>query len=405
MALFGDSSVINSNNSGSPSVSSRYQGLIDANPYRNITYQKSGWQNFLSALGFRTQADAWKENMDIQAREYDAAILQKEYDEQYNNPLSQVERMRTAGLNPDIDGGQSIDSGSAAPLGEDPSTPMQTTGDEGVLMQVANGVMSAFTTAMGIVSSFQGVATKHLQNLLSVEDFATQNFDKFIPFIGESADRIRSDYISDSLEMAKMFSKNNLPRRYRQRFVNTIQGFWNSAPGDADAFKAWTDRISSRRKYSMDSQTLYDEFSDVLYPISKELADLQADIFKLNLEEQKTDASASIKENENREEYADALDADLQARSENVGNDVSLMNSQMLYTVRSHISNIISGLEKTSKEGGLKGSLAQVSMTLISMLQLWISSQGAPSVSRSSSFSNRAGDYSQSRSESMSIGF
>ena len=148
----------------SPSVGGKYQTLIDANPYRNIEYTKTPWQNFLTSLGFRTQADAWKENMQVQANEYDAAIMQKQYDEHYNDPQSQVQRMRAAGLNPDIDGGSSIDSGSAAPPGEDPSTPMQTTADDASqLLSFGQSVMSAVTSAIGMASGIQGLQRNRLQ--------------------------------------------------------------------------------------------------------------------------------------------------------------------------------------------------------------------------------------------------
>lgn len=412
MSLFAQSgSVVNSNNVGASSNKKSYQQLLDANPYRNITYNKSPWQNFLSQLGFRTQADAWQENMDIQAREYDAAILQKQYDEEYNDPQSQVARERAAGLNPDINGGQSIDPGSAAPLGEDPSTPMQTTGEEGLPMQIVNGVMSAFTTGMGIVSSFQGVQSKHLDNLLKVEGFASDNFSKFIPFLGISnsddlsQSRGRSDVISDSLEMAKMFAKSNLPRRYRDKFVQTIQGFWNSAPGDAEAFKSWTDQVKSGRSYGVESQYLYSPFSDVLLDLTKPLSGLADDIAKLNLKYQKSDLSAGVAENENREEYANALDADLQGRTENVANDLQLKNNEMVGLLRGRLNEIIHGLEDTAKNNnGLKGGLANVCITLISMLQLWLSSQGAPSISRSTSFSSGSGADRQSYSQSFSLG-
>lgn len=114
----------------SPELGPQYQSLLDQNPYRNLTYRKSPWQNLLTNLGFRTEADAWQENMSVQAAEYDASIAQKAYDEQYNTASAQAERMRAAGINPDIDGGSSISPGEAASPAQDPSTPMQTTGDD-----------------------------------------------------------------------------------------------------------------------------------------------------------------------------------------------------------------------------------------------------------------------------------
>ena len=138
----------------------QYQSMLDANPYRGIEYTKSPWQKFLSWLGFRTEADAWKENMAVQANEYDAGIVQKAYDEDYNDAQSQVQRMKAAGLNPDLDP-SSVSPGESASMGEDPSVPMQTTGEESQVYQFATGIMSIASTAIGLVGSIQGISRNH----------------------------------------------------------------------------------------------------------------------------------------------------------------------------------------------------------------------------------------------------
>ena len=78
----------------------------------NPTTSHPGNRSFPTWLS--SEADAWQENMSVQAAEYDAAIVQKAYDEQYNQPSEQVARMNAAGLNPDISGGENINPGEAA---------------------------------------------------------------------------------------------------------------------------------------------------------------------------------------------------------------------------------------------------------------------------------------------------
>lgn len=390
-----------------PNLGDKYSSLVAANPYRNQAYNKSPWQNFLTSLGIRTQADAWQENMNVQAAEYDAALAQKAYNEKFESPAAEAARMREAGLNSDLQG--IGDVAGASPMGEDPSTPMQSSGDEGMLMTVANGVLNAFTTAVGVVGSIQNIATTGLSNLGKVTELAESQFPNLIPFLGESQDYSRPEIIDSSMAMARMFAKQNLPRRYRNRFQNTILGFWNSAPGDAKAYKEWSDRITSRRGYAINSKTLYDEFSEVLYPMAQELADMQSDIYRARQQADLTDATADTAENENRQEYATALDSELQAQTENAQNSVSYQNAQMVDIMRQHLKKMVDTLESASKEKGIKGALASVAMSMISMLQLWISTQGAPSISRSSSFNsgtqNFGADSYSKGSSSFSIGF
>ena len=91
-----------------PQVSkSSYQKLFDNNPYRSsdLTYNKSEWQDFLSALGFRTKADAWAESVQENALQWDAGIFQQMFQDEFNDESSKAQRMRDAGENPDLRGG------------------------------------------------------------------------------------------------------------------------------------------------------------------------------------------------------------------------------------------------------------------------------------------------------------
>lgn len=379
--------------SGSPSANSLYA----SNPYRNQSYTKSPWQNFLTSLGFRTQADAWQENMNVQAAEYDAAIAQKLYDQEYNDPQSQVARMRAAGLNPDIDGGRSIDSGQAAPMGEDPSTPMQSTGDEVQLMNFANGIMNCFTSAVGVAQTFQGIKRTKLQNIMQSIDndqalagFAEKMFPYFIPPTNES-DSEGNPWQFNSLEMAKLFSRN-LDKKSQGKFLNYVQGFWNSAPGESEAYKSWYNRVKNRKAYFNDRALMYSEEDDTLSIIADEFQSMNEKIAKARQRTDLQGAEAQQAEGEYSAEYYANLDPSLAAGAENASNRVSKENNEMVGIMRSSLNNIIKKLDSASKKEGFGGSVAQVTMALLSMFQLYISSQGLPSISRSSGQSSFTND-------------
>lgn len=387
---------------------------VNKNPYAGPApnYRESGWQQFLKTLGFRTGRDAWNENMQIQAAEYDAALAQKAYDEEYNLPINQVARMRAAGINPDLNGGDSIDSGSAQPLGEDPSTPMQSTGDEGAIMDFANGVMNIFTTAVGISQTFQGINRTKLQNIFqsisndeALASFAEKMYPYFIPPTNES-DSEGNPWQHNSLAMAKMFSRN-LDKKSQDKFLNYVQGFWNSAPGESKAYSEWYNRVRNRKSYFNDRALMYSEEDDTLSIIADEFQSMNEKIAKAR---QKTDLQAAESqqvEGEYSAEYYANLDPSLAAGAENASNRVSKENNEMVGIMRSSLNNIIKKLDSASKKEGFGGSVAQVTMALLSMFQLYISSQGLPTVSRSSSQSSFANDsYQSSNSHSgFSIGF
>lgn len=362
--------------SGSPSAN----GLYALNPYRNQSYVKSPWQNFLTSLGFRTQADAWQENMNVQAAEYDAAIAQKLYDQEYNDPQSQVARMRAAGLNPDIDGGSSIDPGQAVSMGEDPSTPMQSTGDEAQIMQFANGVLSAFSTALGLVNGVQGVVRNRIQNSIlslqgetSFSDAARNYAIQLLPNTPDSLfdddGNMVSDWRSNALGSAKIFAKN-FPRKMQSKFLSEIEHFWNTAPTTKEAFKAWSDRVTSRREYGINSQYLYSEVNDLLLDVTKPYAEMMEKIYSKKQDAEFAGYAADDAEAQKREEFALNVDGTLAAETENAQNRASKGMANIQDQIRFTMNQIMHNLEKSSREGGIKGTMSQFMLIMMTMQQM-----------------------------------
>lgn len=368
------------------------------NPYVGRTYKETPWQSLLSHYGIRTQADAWQENMAVQAAEFDSAYQMKLRDEEYNLPVNQVARMRAAGLNPDIEGGKNLSSGEAQPMPEDPSTPMQSTGNE--VGDFANNILGLFSTAIGMSQGIQGVVANRLSNTmqsLQNESFLAQFAEGMFPyFLPNTPDNVVLDDGSehtwkyDALQRAKMFA-GGLPQFIQNRFIDLVQGYWNSVPGDSAAWSAWHDRVTNRKGYFNESSTFYDEADDVLRIISDELGSLQERVVKSGMK-------AETAENENSEEYFNALDATQQAEAENATNRVTEANMDMTALLREHLDNIIQKLDKASKDKGWKGNIATIMMSLLSVFQLYISTQGAPSVSRSSSVGPKGVTNSQTLS-------
>ena len=330
-----------------------FNTLSAANPYRNQEYKKSGWQNFLSALGFRTQADAWKENMSVQAAEYDAALAQKQFDTEYNSPQAQADRMRAAGLNPDLDP-SSIDSGSAAPMGEDPSTPMQSTGDEGTLMQVASGIMNAFSSALGMITSFQGIHRNYLENSLldldiskGVSGFAERMWPHFLPSTGEGEIYDNGESVSPlylASQSAQMFSKT-LPKKYRRQFLSNVETYFHGAPGTAEEYETWRKNISERKGYEVDKRTNFSFIDKDLAVIADELADLHSRLEKQSLKtdiaEGESDESKAILEGK----IADNISPETAAAAENSSNSADIESARFQKEIHSSINKIISSLK------------------------------------------------------------
>ena len=396
-----------------PEVPSAYQPLIDANPYRNAGYQVRPWQQFLSWLGFRTQADAWKENMAVQANEYDQAIIQKAYDEDYNDAFSQIARMRAAGLNPDLDP-SSVSPGESAPLGEDPSTPMLSTGQEGQLLSFAEGIMNIASTAIGLVGSVQGVSRNALQNSLlategetAISDLAQRMAPYFIPETDEP-DEEGYGWQYQALQSAKIFSRS-MDKRTQKRFLDTIQSYWNGAYGNAKSYEEFKHNLESRFSHNVTEHTLEDDFGVLNKIFADELGELNKQIMKLQSEAQKESLEASKAESGYEESYYSGLNGATQSGAENAQAEFNQTNMKMNNILNDSIGRMIDKLETNRKEGGIGGGLSSIALALLASFRLMITTQGLPSVSRSASGGgsswNPLGGSASHTSSSFGIGW
>ena len=149
------------NSAQGPQGQEQYQSLYDANPYRNLTYNQSGWQKFLGALGFRTSYDDFVEQAQLNAAEYDAGIASMQFQNEYNSPAAEANRMRAAGLNPDLQGIQDV-AESAAPT-EDPNgmpahdSAAQAQQAWSAFQSFGQLVMASMTSGMSLYKEFIGL--------------------------------------------------------------------------------------------------------------------------------------------------------------------------------------------------------------------------------------------------------
>lgn len=141
----------------------------EANPYANIDYNQSPWQKLLANLGFRTGYDAYRESMALQAKEYEASLLDKAHNEQYDSAESQVMRERAAGINPDLSG--NVDAGGSSPLSDDGNPPVAPEGDD---FQQAAGLAGA---VMNCVQMASGIASTGLDFVTRITDMRGKKID------------------------------------------------------------------------------------------------------------------------------------------------------------------------------------------------------------------------------------
>lgn len=299
----------------------KYQDLASANPYANPVYRESGWQKFLSSLGFRTDKDRYLEGMAIQAAEYDQALLEKEYNEKYDSPLAQAEREREAGLNPNLTG--NVSAGESSPLADDGNPPQPSESDFDSAVQFASGIMDAVQVAYGLfgnglslASGMADLKNKRLQNDLVSMDVNSKLFD----FAEDAVYRLRdksSGFNPDGVTVENWYPAlkanygNLMSKRQFKKFVKLADRFSDNINSGVKLFTG-LDEYTGKRKSFYNTAFNSSQYSDedaVMAILSDELGSLatKAMTTKLQADSSKNRYDKDFYDNLDPNKMADAL--------------------------------------------------------------------------------------------------
>lgn len=382
-----------------PDVPAAYQGLLDANPYMNVDYKQSNWQRFLSNLGFRTGYDKRKEDMQLQANEWNANVASLAFENQFNSDAAKSGRMRAAGLNPDLLG--TGDSANSAGMAEDTNPPAPTETDAQSVSQFANVIMSAFSMATGFAKDIGTLRSLSLANqnqeIANVEGVVNgaQNFLlKHLPADMPTSDE---DWGNNAVEISSILEsayKPHMSKRAYRRFSNAVSGMFDKLPHEAEAYKTYLDKIRNKQEAHILGQSeYYDEQEEVL-------RDLVLPLVELNDRTIKATSTAQAVHAENTESYESASQAlgvpEEAAGVESAGYEQKTQEFNMQRELRSTLSKIIHNLKKRADSGGRGSGFADTMLLTLSVLSMMSFQSG-------SSTSN--GPKGITETSSTSVGF
>lgn len=148
-----DGSVYEPSQIDTSSLPPGYEKLSANNPWRNMQYTQSFWDKVKGMLGFRTDAQKFSDEAFNNAQLYDAQLLQLAREEQYNSAQAQTERLRQAGINPDLAG--DVSAGDASEFDNQsvnaPDTPNESNEFPKKIADVFVGTLSAIDSSVNAV--------------------------------------------------------------------------------------------------------------------------------------------------------------------------------------------------------------------------------------------------------------
>lgn len=333
-------------NSGvtAPEVNSpRIQQLLDYNPYRQYSYKESFWQSMMSALGFRTNADKMREQMALQAQEYDASVIQKMQDEAYESPSAEVARLRAAGLNPDLQGIGDVQG--AQPLAQDNNPALVPEGsDIDSMSGLLNVFMGIGTTATALLKDSAAIKSMRIANetnqyeqvnslfdtaLNAVLNYTPSNFDKSIIGRSHIPNMIRQNMLG------------TMPKNQFRKFMNIVDSIYDKLPSDEAAYKQWRSIAESqvagaraRGTYGYDEDNLdiltnyFQVISKAIYDADFEQNTYRGDHYSRENVVESQELHPRVLQAQNASKFEESIDSALQAELENVQNANALEYEQ-----------------------------------------------------------------------------
>lgn len=369
-----------------------FASLAANNPVLQYQYTPGWWDKIGNFFGFRTGEDKWRDDTAAKAADYEAQLRQLDAQQQYNSAEEQAQRMRDAGINPNLSGGvtpgEAGEFDNQAVAGQD--TPKGATMGEvnnmflqglNVATSAISTVGSAVTTAISMMEKLQNYKIKeadenekrrkdifqffhdYMVNRMSINDKTQQAFDEqYGGFENEKGKFLNSERVKNLWNTKK--ERNiaweawqywqNMPSiiadryeegsRQSKAYIEGYQGISNyvSMPEEAmrDVSKFYWTTYKLMHKYQADYFTGANGGYKALSENSKYKWDWQ---YFTNLNPV-TDANAVNFSNKYAIDYWNTANGTLKGQRENAMNQAAIKTAEIQQGINGAFANLISGL-------------------------------------------------------------
>lgn len=348
-----------------------YDAYYKANPYVNQTYNKT-WVDKAFGGIFRTGYDKWLNEMQLNAAQYNAGVVDLQQSNLYNSEVAKAQRMRDAGENPDLLGtGDVSESARMQPDVQDAQIP-EAEGSQ-VLEIVSNVGMSLVDlipktlSFMSNLSSLKGIrmdndlkelqfgnnavdmATKFFTEGITKQDyedaFASGDFTNLL-----DASQKDSDYLTNTFLSSK---------KARKAFKFAYSQHARSLIAEMSKYKTYAEYEDARKKNLTQRSSQFfsdndDDMQDLIRGILGPFENYQKRMNEINLRlaqlrdpdlEQGT-VNAGL---EAEKAYNENIDGAQQATTENAGNEYQEQLYKILKATDDMFADIMNYLDEKDK--------------------------------------------------------
>lgn len=290
----------------------------------------------------RTKRGQQQYQHDLELAKYDAELNLMMYQNEYNSPEAQAQRMREAGMNPELMGLSGTPSATTSGPGGTPSplpqdTPMSI--GKGVIDTVLN-LTDAFSRGyFGLQMNMEDLSLKRMNNL--------QESMNLVPSLGNM---LASGYSSDDPEYNGMREyaqslMQHVPRKYRGHVSEYMESYLYSQPFQTRVNKTDVEYLESRMEaIKKNNSPMYSGSIEELGKVLRPLAEAELTIMKMQMS---NDLTRKIGESQ----YLENFDYVGQAFTENEANTSTREDARIKGTLRSAVSKTLDNLKPALDRG------------------------------------------------------
>lgn len=371
----------------------QYGNLQNSDPYANFTYKMGPFEKFLQSLGFRTKFDSQREQLALASQAFQADVAQKAYDEAYDSPVAQADRMRQAGLNPDLQGTSGVQSSAAMQSEDNPAALVAEPDTLGTPEGFAEFIMTSLTSAIGLSKDFmslkglslanEGASIGNSSNLMNLAFDAILNYtpkiaDLNLETIGEDG-VVKFEFDPSSIEnrIATDYKGSMSKRQYRQ-FMSTVSNMIDGLPVNKEQYKQWRERLEERRGFFREfGRPDQSESDEVMLGISQILSGLAFDAYEKGLHNDVNEQEVRSEHLKNEMDYEQEFDGSLAASAVNSGYALTVNTNRTRNLLQNALGDIMHYLKSQSEKGNRFASIALSIISLGSLLNVSVGSSGA----------------------------
>lgn len=339
------------------------EDLYAKNPYLNQTVESTFWDQ----IGLSNKRDNRLAQLQQAGAEYNAELAKMQYENEYNSPEAQAQRMREAGLNPDLMGTEAGGTSAgtnpvASPVIESGSAATEGLGN---IFNFAQGVLSAVTMGCSVAKDFQALKLGSLDLDAKEIDVAGKARDFAAGVVGDW--QVTPETFAggefDAIETSKGYVNRSGAQKY---FANALNDLVNSMRVHNDSYDVIGEHGKKRARAagSLGSK-YYNDPMEVLGVTLGPIYDMEVDLWDEEMKTRKKQYSFGRLKHEHDIHVLNSTNWDLESQrfdAENLWATDQANFSAQLNTMR---NKVVKDLQKKADEGNISAMITLMFMSSI----------------------------------------